>query len=66
MVKKHIKLKKEDEILRFPHGKLIVNIRGNKSLLLVKMIYTEHPLSKKLKYVSNNEEKLEKITFDNF
>lgn len=41
-----------DEILRLPHNKLIVNIRGNKPLLLDKMIYTEHPLSKKLKDVS--------------
>ena len=41
-----------DEILRLPHNKLIVNIRGNKPLLLDKMIYTEHPLCKKLKDVS--------------
>ena len=41
-----------DEILRLPHDKLIVNVRGNKPLLLDKMIYTEHPLSKKLKDVS--------------
>ena len=41
-----------DEILRLPHDKLIVNIRGYKPLLLDKMIYTEHPLSKKLKDVS--------------
>ena len=41
-----------DEILRLPHNKLIVNIRGNKPLLLDKMIYTEHPLSKKLEDVS--------------
>ena len=41
-----------DEILRLPHNKLIVNIRGNKPLLLDKMIYTEHPLSKKLKDIS--------------
>lgn len=41
-----------DEILRLPHNKLIVNIRGNKPLLLDKMIYTEHPLSPKLKDVS--------------
>ena len=41
-----------DEILRLPHDKLIVIIRGNKSLLLDKMIYTEHRLSKKLKDVS--------------
>ena len=41
-----------DEILRIPHNKLLVNIRGNKPLMLDKMIYTEHPLSKKLKDVS--------------
>ena len=41
-----------DEILRLPHDKLIVNVRGNKPLLLDKMIYIEHPLSKKLKDVS--------------
>lgn len=38
-----------DEILRMPAGKLLVNLRGNKPLLLDKVIYTEHPLSKKLK-----------------
>ena len=38
-----------DEILRMPPLKLIVNLRGNKPLLLDKVIYTEHPLSKKLK-----------------
>ena len=40
-----------DEILRIPHNKLLVNIRGNKPLMLDKMIYTEHPLSPKLKDV---------------
>ena len=39
----------KDEILRIPTSKLIVNLRGNKPLLLDKVIYTEHPLSKKLK-----------------
>ena len=29
-----------------PTFKLIVNLRGNKPLLLDKVIYTEHPLSK--------------------
>lgn len=38
-----------DEILRIPHNKLLVNIRGNKPLMLEKMIYTEHPLAGKLK-----------------
>ena len=81
-----------DEILRIPQNQLLVNIRGNKPLLLDKMIYTEHELSKKIKDVSVQEykpnwknksiqektykktskeiteekEKNEKITFDNF
>lgn len=38
-----------DEILRIPSIKLIVNLRGNKPLLLDKMMYKEHPLAKKLK-----------------
>lgn len=38
-----------DEILRIPSTKLLVNLRGNKPLLLDKIIYTEHPLSPKLK-----------------
>ena len=38
-----------DEILRIPSTKLLVNLRGNKPLLLDKMIYKEHPLSHKLK-----------------
>lgn len=38
-----------DEILRLPTMKLIVNLRGNKPILLDKVIYTEHFLSKKLK-----------------
>ena len=38
-----------DEITSF---KLMVIIRGNKPLLLQKMIYTEHPLAKKLQDVS--------------
>lgn len=38
-----------DEILRIDTKKLLVNLRGNKPLLLDKMIYTEHPLAKKLK-----------------
>lgn len=41
-----------DEILRIPHNKLLVNIRGNKPLMLDKMIYTEHELANKLKDVS--------------
>lgn len=38
-----------DEILRIPSTQLLVNLRGNKPLLLDKMRYTEHPLAKKLK-----------------
>lgn len=38
-----------DEILRLPSNKLIVSLRGNKPLLLDKVIYKEHPLAKKLK-----------------
>lgn len=38
-----------DEILRIPSTKLLVNLRGNNPLLLDKMIYTEHPISPKLK-----------------
>lgn len=46
-----------DEILRIPYNQLLVNIRGNKPLLLNKMIYTEHELAKKLKDVSISEYK---------
>ena len=38
-----------DEILRIPSTKLLSNLRGNKPLLLDKMMYKEHPLAKKLK-----------------
>lgn len=38
----------KDEILRMPPSKLIVNLRGNKPLLLDKVMYTEHELSNKL------------------
>ena len=41
-----------DEIIRIPSTKLMVIIRGNKPLLLQKMIYTEHPISKKLQDAS--------------
>lgn len=37
-----------DEILRIPTSQLIVNLRGNKPLLLDKVIYTEHKLYPKL------------------
>mgnify|MGYP005757159135 FL=1 len=46
-----------DEILRIPYNQLLVNIRGNKPLLLNKMVYTEHELAKKLKDVSISEYK---------
>lgn len=38
-----------DEILRIPSTKSIINLRGNKPLLLDKVMYKEHPLAKKLK-----------------
>lgn len=38
-----------DEILRLPWIKLIINLKGNKPILLDKVTYKEHPLSKKLK-----------------
>ena len=37
-----------DEILRIPSAQLLVLLRGNKPLLLDKVIYTEHILSNKL------------------
>ena len=46
-----------DEILRIPYNELLVNIRGNKPLMLNKMIYTEHKLSKQLKDVPVNSYK---------
>lgn len=39
----------KDEILRIPTTKLLAILRGNKPLLLDKMMYKEHPLAKKLK-----------------
>lgn len=44
-----------DEILRIPSNKLLVNLRGNKPLLLDKMIYKEHPIAKMLKDSSISE-----------
>ena len=38
-----------DEILRLHYMKLILHLKGNKPLLLDKIIYKEHPLYKKLK-----------------
>lgn len=38
-----------DEILRIPSSKLLVILRGNKPLLLDKVMYKEHPLAKELK-----------------
>ena len=46
-----------DEILRIPYNELLVNIRGNKPLMLNKMIYTEHKLAKQLKDVPVNSYK---------
>jgi type IV secretory pathway TraG/TraD family ATPase VirD4 len=37
-----------DEILRLTSSKLIVNLRGNKPILLDKMIYKEHTLASEL------------------
>lgn len=38
-----------DEILRLPHKNAILILRGQKPILLEKMDYTQHPLSKRLK-----------------
>lgn len=35
--------------MRIPSNKLIINLRGNKPILLNKVIYTEHTLAKELK-----------------
>lgn len=43
------KLLNPDEILRLQTNKLIVILRGNKPVLIDKMIYTEHILAKELK-----------------
>lgn len=47
----------KDEILRLPTSKLLVILRGNKPILLDKMRYEEHTLSKKLKDCSISEYK---------
>lgn len=39
----------KDEILRIPTNQLLVILKGNKPLLLDKMMYKEHYLSNKLK-----------------
>ncbi len=39
----------KDEILRMSATQLLVILRGNKPLLLDKMMYKDHPLAKKLK-----------------
>lgn len=44
-----------DEILRIPSTKLLVNLRGNKPLLLDKVVYKEHSLSNKLRDSSISE-----------
>ena len=51
-LRKKRNLLNSDEILRIPQNKLLVIIRGNKPLLLNKMIYTEHELAKNLEDVS--------------
>lgn len=53
-----------DEILRIPSNKLLVSIRGNKPLLLDKIIYSEHPLAVKLKdsLITNYNPKWTKTT----
>lgn len=38
-----------DEIMRLSTNRLIISLRGQKPLLLDKIIYTEHPLASKLK-----------------
>lgn len=59
-----------DEILRIPSTQLLVLLRGNKPLLLDKVMYKNHPLSKKLEdssvleykprfYNQNNQKNLE-------
>ena len=44
-----------DEILRIPSNKLLVNLRGNKPLLLDKVMYKEHLLANKLRDSSISE-----------
>lgn len=46
-----------DEILRIPSNKLLVNLRGNKPLLLDKIMYNEHSLARKLEDSSISEYK---------
>ena len=60
-----------DEILRIPKEKMLVVIRGNKPLLLDKMVYTEHPLAKHLKdslineyTINNRKEEIEEKTVE--
>lgn len=45
----------KDEILRMSSSQLLVILRGNKPLLLDKMMYKEHPLANKLKDCSVSE-----------
>ncbi|MCI9245689.1 MAG: type IV secretory system conjugative DNA transfer family protein [Clostridia bacterium] len=57
-----------DEILRLPITKLMLSLRGNKPILLDKMIYKEHPLAIKLqdspisrynpKWIKNNPKQI--------
>ena len=50
-----------DEILRLPSNNLLVLLRGNKPIILDKVFYKEHPISKKLKNSSISEYKSIKI-----
>ena len=52
-----------DEILRIPSNKLLVILRGNKPLLLDKVMYKNHPLSKKLSDCSIQEYKPEYLNY---
>ena len=42
------KLLTPDEVLRLPHGQMLVIIRGQNLLLLNKFDYTRHPMSKEM------------------
>lgn len=44
-----------DEILRLFYNKMIGILRGNKPVLIDKVIYTKHPLANELKDVSIND-----------
>ena len=53
-----------DETLRIPSTKSLINLHENKSLLLNKVMYKKHPLSKKLKeYIILNGLKMALLMF---